>query len=171
MSSTDLEIAKQEAEKLIEEMNITSPVVNVFEVAKRAGLDVEYFVPEGRMEQVAGFFDPASKTIYVNQGDSPQRQAFTIAHELGHFRLNHEPTEYEVLMRFQDVTMRRNATERQADEFAGNLLVPIKMLRKARKDYSLDDKDTDIEILARLFGVSKDVIKIRLQRLRENSFF
>ena len=171
MTSIDLKNAQAEAEKLIEEMNITSPIINVFEIAKRVGLDVEYFTPTGKLEQVAGFFDPDSKTIYVNQGDSPQRQAFTIAHELGHYKLAHQPNQFEVLMRFQNVEMRRNPIERQADEFAGNLLVPIKMLKKARKDYSLDDKETDIEILARLFGVSKDVIKIRLQRLRESSFF
>lgn len=167
MTTPNYAKAKEEAQKLLDSMSITEPVVNVFEIAEREGIKIDFFDSQSpKLHNVAGFFDPNEKKIYVNNSDPANRQVFTIAHELGHYKLGHKPEEYGVLMRWQRDDAKK-PIEKEADEFAGNLLVPEGMLTKLMKQYKLDGSELDIDILSRLFGVSKDVIKIRISRLRK----
>lgn len=158
----DYRKAKFEAQRLLGKFDVCDPIVPVFEIAKREGLQIVYFTPEDKLNDVSGFFDPKTNTIYINKSDSPQRQHFTIAHELGHFILKHESNKYGVLPRFA-TPIDKNPIEQEANCFAANLLVPEEMLKQTMEIYHLS-KD-DVESLSRLFGVSYDVIKYRLRWL------
>lgn len=154
---------EQLAEQLLEKYHITEPIVNIFDIAKNEGLDLHFVYMPEKLKNAAGFLDKENKCIYVNKSDSPHRQFFTIAHELGHYMLGHQPSEYRVLMRFILPGGEYDAVEQEANCFAGNVLVPTKMLVATMKQYRLDKEDADL--LAKLFGVSKDTIKYRLQEL------
>jgi Zn-dependent peptidase ImmA (M78 family) len=160
--------AEEKAKELLEEYVITEPVVRADEIAQRKGLAIKYFRPDDNegLKNASGFFDPNTRTIFVNYEDPPTRQLFTIAHELGHFELGHNPKEYGVLYRFA-TPIDKDPKEQEANAFAANLLVPEKMLDETMKKYSFTN--LDVIPLARLFGVSSEVMRYRLRWTRQNA--
>ena len=154
--------AKDEALRLLNTFEIKDPVIPVAEIAQREGITIKYFKPDDneKLQKVSGFFDPVSKTIYINSDDASTRQMFTIAHELGHFELKHEPEQFDVLYRFA-TPIDKNPIEQEANTFAANLLVPEEMLRKVIEKYNLTSND--FIALANIFGVSPEVMRYRLQ--------
>lgn len=160
------EEAKNKALDLLTEYNINEPVVPVFNIAKNKGIDIKFFAnSSGKLNNVSGLFDAKTKTIYVNDEDPPNRKTFTVAHELGHHILKHEPDKYGVLPRFANPTdtNSNNDLEKEANCFAANLLVPERMLKEIMNKYNLSKSDANL--LSKMFGVSKDVMKYRLERV------
>ncbi len=105
--------------------------------------------------------------IFVNPRARPERRRFTIAHELGHFIL-HRPSQSSFLCDKESVytgidTLKQ--IEREADDFASNLLMPGDMLRERiagkRIDFHL------IGDLAKEFGVSLESMSIRIVKYTE----
>ncbi len=90
--------------------------------------------------------------IGVNSNHPSVRQRFTIAHELGHFLLGHELGEKKL----EDVFDRPTDKEKDANEFAAQLLMPIDFLKQ---DAGRKMKIAD---LARLYKVSEQAMSIRL---------
>ncbi len=150
------------ATEKLSEYKISEPVVPIFEIAEAEGLSVKIISMPEKLKSVSGFFDPDTSIIYVNAEDVPTRQRFTVAHELGHYLLKHDPEKYGVLLRFPELNGEDNI-EKEANCFAANILVPKEQLRSIMKKYSLDEND--IPIIAQLFGVSRSVIKFRLKHL------
>ena len=81
------------------------------------------------------------------------RNAAALAHELAHYFLGHPPESLRV-------PEEENLCEQEANAFAGALLVPCSLLRE------IMNRVADIELLARTFVVSRDVLTIRLIRCR-----
>jgi len=142
---------------IIDDLGISSPPVNPVEVARQLGLEVEFATFNGDFSSVSGFYDCDSNAIIVNAKEYPLRQTFTVAHELGHHLLHREwakTSEYTMLMRDTDY-YGAEAHEKEANAFAGNLLVPRFMLDRYWQA-------TSVEGLSKLFAVSVPVIKNRL---------
>ncbi len=102
--------------------------------------------------------------IYVNRQDSPQRKRFTIAHELGHYFLHADESKEFV---DGNVFTRSNAIrygerELEANEFAGNLVMPES---KVRQMVTGEITDETITSLARTFEVSTFAMETRLKNL------
>lgn len=97
--------------------------------------------------------------ILFNRDEAPVRYRFTIAHELGHWALNHGPRFRDGLEEFNAAT--RDWREREANSFAANLLMPKAAVDAAVGKLGL----TDIARLARAFNVSQVAMKYRLQNL------
>jgi Zn-dependent peptidase ImmA (M78 family) len=122
------------------------------------------FVPmTGRLADTAGFLDPVSKAIYVNEADPPTRQLFTVAHELGHYLLRHKPEQLTVLTRSAVFDGASLPIERDANTFAAEFLMPEEMVRDAMRQYGLGEKQPNT--LAALFGVSAEAMRYRLRNL------
>ena len=129
-----------------------------------AGLKIEYEVPITDIAKYLGFHienldsmaDHHSAIIYpddmligLNKSHHPHRQRFSLGHELGHYLLRH-PGEFELPPEEAKIC------NREADEFSGELLVPLESLKRSL------NHTKSISDLARLFNVSQDVITIRL---------
>lgn len=149
--------AAQRAADLLAEFGYEDPPVNPAEIARGLGMKV-YFVTFGaELSKISGYYDPNDNSISVNTDEYPQRQTFTIAHELGHKLLHEEwanSNDYQVLLRDserQDI----DPIEQEANCFAANLLVPKSMLRRYRHQ--------DTESLATLFAVSRPTITWRIK--------
>jgi Zn-dependent peptidase ImmA (M78 family) len=156
-----LERVKAAVRKILDELAITRPPVSPREIAETYGLGVEEVYFKDSHKQVAGFIDFAASKIYVNADDPYNRKTFTIAHELGHFILHRDyfkahPEAYAVLLR-RPMSAAGNALEKEANLFAGHLLVPRQFLDRFYKIATVQE-------LADLFAVSSDVIRIRLQQ-------
>jgi hypothetical protein len=106
-------------------------------------------------QDISGKLFLEKKLIVINVEDNPQRQRFTIGHELGHL----------VLHKGQDAALQ--AQELEADYFAISLLMPLKQfshfaMKILEKMKPLDGEDL-IEQVRMNFDVSIDAARIRLQ--------
>ena len=159
MANPNYNLAEEKAIGILEKYDIKEPIVPIFQIAQEEGITLKFINMPQELQDVAGFFDPKKKIIFVNKEDAPNRQTFTIAHELGHYILGHEPNEYGVLPRIPNL-VETNPKEKEANCFAANLLVPAKMLKEIIKKYNLKP---DAALLAEIFGVSEEVMKYRLK--------
>lgn len=132
-------------------------------------LDIQDFHPLETDGFEGGLLTDADRSmgiILVKKGGFPQRQRFTIAHELGHFLIPaHMPdTPGRFLCSRADMQMlsarendRRARMEVEANRFASLILMPPPALRSALKP--LRDPDLQhIPKLARDFKVSKEAV-------------
>lgn len=111
--------------------------------------------------------DASEWGIFVNPKARPERKRFTIAHELGHFILHRasqavfncdKENIYSGIDTLKEI-------EREADDFAGNLLMPGDMLRDR-----IEGKRIDFHVagaLAKEFGVSLESMCIRIVKFTE----
>ena len=90
MTQANFENAETEAFKLLSKYKISEPPVRIDEIIEKEGLNVIEADFGDESNSISGLINPDEKTIYVNQKESDNRQAFTIAHELGHWLL-HQP--------------------------------------------------------------------------------
>jgi len=157
--------ARDRAQQVLQENFVVSPPVRVGEIAKNYGLDITEVELGEDFSHVSGFIDPEERVIYVNRSDSDTRKAFTIAHELGHWLLHQDqlktdPDRYAIVYRIPIGRLNIDPVEKEANVFAANLLVPREWLDK--------HTDKNPEEIARIFGVSPEVIGYRLQEHEPN---
>lgn len=101
--------------------------------------------------------------IYYSKKDTPNRQRFTIAHELGHIcsHLKPDSTDYPYIdWRIEGEA--NNIEEQNANIFAGELLIPLPIL----KEVYLSLRFPSSKDLASIFGTSVNVMEERLNYLR-----
>lgn len=142
--------------------DFSSPPIPVYEIAESNGVNVVFENFGRHSERVSGFCDFEAKRIYVNQDDSTQRQAFTIAHELGHWVLHRsifleDPEKYPVLPMFADPN-RDDPLEKEANKFAACLLVPERLLGPVI--------GASAPALAKAFGVAQSMMEFRIKNVR-----
>ena len=111
-------------------------------------------------ETISGAFNRSESTIYVSERESSERQLFTVAHELGHFKLHKDRTT-DILYRMPLWPFNNGEAkdETQANWFAANLLMPKQAVKQM---WSITH---DIEQIAGFFGVSKTAMHFRLKDL------
>lgn len=161
LEAADYEKAKAQAEQVLQDNFIVSAPINIRDIVSNYGLQVEERDFGNELNQVAGFIDPKSRTIYLNKNDSDKRKNFTIAHELGHWilhrdKLEMEPEKYAILYRIPLGQLSKDLVESEANCFAANLLVPKIYLEEFTKKGVTDQYQ-----LADAFNVSAEVIGFR----------
>jgi Zn-dependent peptidase ImmA (M78 family) len=124
--------------------------------------------------------DGNKTTIGYSSQTGSQRQRFTIAHELGHYVLDHQrqgvfvdtPEKYFTLFRDAKSATGEDIQEREANAFAATLLMPRELLIEAATDLYKSgriitrNEDFDlVEPLAKRFFVSRLAMSIRLTNL------
>lgn len=172
MNRKDIEKA---AERLIEALGINETPVPVDRIAAHAGCTVKPF--DDDKDGVSGVFMVTNSvpTIGYNSNQSPVRQRFTIAHELGHFILHNSNDPQEVfvdhntypLFRDENSSTGASIIEQQANAFAAALLMPERLVTQEIKNLHLDltDESAELTELARKFNVSLMAMSIRLVNL------
>jgi Zn-dependent peptidase ImmA (M78 family) len=149
---------RDRARRILEDLGMTEPPIDVEAVARRLGLEVRYVLRpvgfEGRLIR-------ERMVIEVNQRNHRHKQRFTISHEIGHFVLAHSP----VFSSFDDrgIADPGRVNERQANAFASELLMPESAVRaywsKVRRLERPNDK------MAEAFEVSPQAMWYRLEEL------
>lgn len=156
------------ADELLTQAGVTKSPVPVLEVAETAGVTVKL----GPLpDELSGFLLHEQGTVIlgVNSLHSRRRQAFTIAHELGHYLLHPRANfvDHKILyFRNSRSSQAVDAQEMEANEFAAELLMPSRFLAKLLKGETVDLEDDDrIEVLAKKLGVSTQALTFRLINL------
>lgn len=132
--------------------------VDVHEIARRMKITIvsDPFLP------VSGEFSLEEKNrplIRINTSENPLRQRFTLAHELGHFVLNHGPEFRDPVSNFLENV--RDRKEVEANRFVLALLMPEPAVR-----FFVDkERITSVDKLSKHFNVSSTSMIYRLKNL------
>lgn len=111
--------------------------------------------------------DADNAVIYYSKDDTPNRQRFTIAHELGHIcgHLQPDSTDYPYIdWRIEEQS--EDYDEIKANIFAGELLIPLQKLKEVYLNMAIPNSRD----LAVAFGVSINVMEKRLDYLGVSYF-
>lgn len=144
---------------LLRAFGATEPPVDVFGLASWLGIEVVRQSGLGISGWCQGVDDPPFAYVEVNADDSPQRQRFTLAHEIGH--LMYHPL--GVQHRDPDLA-NRDYREVTANGFAARLLMPEHMVRIGYFRIGMP-----VELLAAEFDVSVSAMKHRIADIKSRS--
>ncbi len=171
---TQLELDKR-ADKLLATLKIEGLPVPVDRIAKRMGAQLRYSPFD---DELAGMVYIKDKVpiIGVNALHSPNRQRFTIAHEIAHLHLHADVVAASVHIDkgFPESALRRDSSsadgslllEIEANRFASALLMPRRALEAELRAKPLDIEDErTIEQLAKQFRVSTTALQYRLRSI------
>ncbi|HEY8361638.1 MAG TPA: ImmA/IrrE family metallo-endopeptidase [Tissierellaceae bacterium] len=170
MTRYNIEQIENMAAQLLEEYNMDNEIpIDPILLANKLGIRV--YAGDFRDSDISGVIRKNGDEIeiLVQADHHPNRQRFTIAHELGHFKLHIDKEELE---KQDHIEYRRNKNfsieEEEANRFAAALLMPRKaLLREIESCGPLMKKYPDflIDYLAIKFFVSKDAMRFRLFNL------
>lgn len=156
---------ERRAWKLLRELEIESEPVDVFVIAERLGARIQY---ENVDEELSGALyrdDGNGPVIGVNARHHPNRQRFTVAHEIGHLLLHDEPVFVDRVFRRDKVSSEAvDPLEIEANGFAAALLMPKEFVVR-RTNGSGPFRSEAVDRLASDFGVSSQAMTFRLERL------
>lgn len=132
--------------------------VNPEKIAKKIGLEISYIEDENISGGLIKDND-RKPTILINKNEPDERRRFAAAHELGHYLLNHPGDHIDLPENFN--LYQGNNMEFQANLFAIDFLTP---------DFAVDllitkKKIKSINLLAKNFGVSENLMRYRLKSL------
>jgi Zn-dependent peptidase ImmA (M78 family) len=134
--------------------------VPILEMIRACGIVVRFTA----LNDLAGALIPGDSDhadgILINSDQPYARQRHTAAHELGHFLLGHESREVSC-----QLGRRFDSAEVHADQFAGELLVPVDPLMKKVADLKAEPLENQILRLATAFLVSFQAMTTRLSKL------
>jgi len=140
-----------------------NPSVDIMDVAKKVGITEVLRVQSEKVSGPHAHLDGSK--IFLNNHDSPEKQRFSIAHEIFHscMKRTEEDNLIRAVARQGEAWKKKNAgsvealEEIIADYFAANLLIPTER-------FILWEDKTDDEI-ARAFGVEPKCIKKRREEI------
>lgn len=168
------------AKDILNELNLTKPPFDPFEIARLMGVSVKNDLDLDKIDNDGMIYldDNGEPEIWINPMQPPKRQIFTLAHELGHLVYHvlpnidkfKDPIEDNYSTLYRNGT--RNSQETLANRFAANLLMPVfsmsdvidDFFEKAGGKQNLTRKNV-IDMLVGRFSVSKDAIIVRLKQL------
>ena len=156
---------------IFKNLSITKPAIDVVNIAKYYDIKVTYEEFDDGTDGLL-LIKNGNPVIAVNSEQHPNRQRFSIAHELGHFFLHAEGkkdglfVDKSLYHRNDQSSMGTIQDEIEANKFAAALLMPESMLISIIKDENLDlSDDFDLYLLAEKFGVSEKAMGYRLGNL------
>ena len=156
-------------EQVLEECGINSRPIPLEQIAQHYGITQVQLSASG---DIFGAIvrENGNVMIGVNPDQHPNRQRFTIAHELAHFflhyadgmgHLEHVDTDFRVSWRNSISSQGVDWNEIEANRFAAALLMPEHMLRKDLDQFQMLDRDA-VQRLASMYKVSRLAMHFRL---------
>jgi Zn-dependent peptidase ImmA (M78 family) len=166
-------------DRLLMNQRVKSAPVPVDDIAKKIGAEIRY---EPADDELSGFLfrDRGQRRVIigVNSNHHPNRQRFTVAHEIGHFLLHEyegfhfdgKDQGFQVKRRDDKSSKGTNTEEIEANLFASELLMPARFLEADLSKVSavdlLDENNLDsFTELATRYAVSTQALTFRLAKL------
>ncbi len=163
MSQVRNHFVQQMAKKILAESKIKAPPVDLLQILTAHGIGYEEV--DDFPDTVDALFIEDGAKVYaaVNAKQHLHRQRFSLAHELGHYFLHRNGMPEDAVTIDNPPTGEdemgvptKSPAEIEADVFAGELLVPLEML-KVHVSKGLPE-------LSKLFLVSEHVVSIAISR-------
>jgi Zn-dependent peptidase ImmA (M78 family) len=161
------------AKAVLAKLGIKSSPTNVEKVARELGAQVRFSPFDDELSGMIHIKDGVP-IIGVNSLHHPNRQRFTIAHELGHLELHkdiitssvHVDKGFPALMRDAKSATGEERIEIEANQFAAELLMPKATIERelAGKQFDMED-DAPLEEIAKKFRVSKQALQLRIRSI------
>lgn len=167
------------AQQILADHNIRSFPVPVDKIARRLGAQLRFSPLDDELSGMI-YFKDNTPIIGVNALHHPNRQRFTIAHEIGHLELHRDiisasgavhvdkqfPVLIPILNRDSTSATGTDRIEIQANQFASELLMPRNLLEQALGGKPIDiDDEGPLEALAKKIRVSKQALEYRMRNL------
>jgi len=171
--TADIQRARNTARAVRQDFGVETVPVPVERIIKSRNIVLQYAPFEDDLSGMAYIKDGVG-IIGVNALHHPNRQRFSIAHELGHHLLHDEELRkaihidkgMRVLLRDDLSAQGSDPREIEANTFASELLMPHENLINVIGAGGLDiEDDVAIEALARKFKVSTSAMRYRLASL------
>ena len=170
MSAITSNDPRAKAREVLEQWGIKSAPVPVDKIAKSLGALLRYSPLD---EELSGmvFIKNGRPLIGVNSLHHPNRQRFTIAHEIGHLVLHrdliteavHVDKQFRVLMRDSSSATGSEEIEIQANQFAAELLIPSSLFDPTQVTQADIEDESQLNSLAKKFRVSKQMLEYRIR--------
>jgi Zn-dependent peptidase ImmA (M78 family) len=165
-------LSQSPAEKVLADHNIHTAPVPVDRIAKSMGAQLRFSPLDQELSGMI-FIKDGIPIIGVNSLHHPNRQRFTISHEIGHLVLHREQLTSSVhvdkdfkLFRGPGASEGTDPMEVAANNFGAELLLPRAFLQPLIENLHFDiDDEKPLEDLAKKFRVSKQVLTYRIQNL------
>ena len=176
MSKTSGDSPFVQAKQILHELGIKSPPTPLERIAKAKGAIIRYAPLDDELSGMV-YIKAGVPIIGVNSLHHPNRQRFTIAHELAHLILHRASISNEVHVdkkfpAWESVRLNRDAKsaagtediEIQANQFAAELLMPRAFIDQALtgKQFDIEDEGP-MEELAKKFRVSRQALEYRIR--------
>lgn len=143
---------RSQALKLIKATNQTTFPINLNMIVKYLGIYAVSTEKAGKLNlKVSAFIDINSKILVYNSNDSVVRQRFSVAHEIGHFVLNHKGVNESFNINSS------TPIEKEANIFAGEILIPYPEIKADLK------AATNFDLLSEKYQVSKEALGWRIE--------
>jgi Zn-dependent peptidase ImmA (M78 family) len=184
MKLSDLRISQdKKAEELLRSFDLHRFPVDLDSVVEKLGIDVKKSISFEKSHCGEISISGETASIWINDLTPPNRQRFTLAHEIGHYINDIEPllasNETEKSFIDDEKTLWRGGQKKpeeyRANKFAAALLMPrdlvvqeskdlIEVMKKETKRKKVSKKDF-ISRMAEMFNVSEQSMQIRLEVL------
>lgn len=151
-----------DARKIAQQTLLRMMPLDVFGLAAALGLQV---ISRPLEQNTSGYLkrEGGAWLLGVNSLHHPNRQRFTIAHEIGHYMLHRDHGSFEDGLLFRQQSQ-YNQQEREANLFASLLLMPEAEIRQALKFH-------DVPTIANMFGVSQQATQYRIDNLGHSTVY
>jgi Zn-dependent peptidase ImmA (M78 family) len=131
------------------------------------GLRIFYFPMPPKVSGVFAYNDVLGGCVGLNSNHPHDRRNWSLAHEYGHFLTNR----YRAEITYLSERKRQSATERLADSFAENFLMPASGINRRFTELHRSNQSGQITLaqlctLADLYQASVQALIIRLEKLR-----
>jgi Zn-dependent peptidase ImmA (M78 family) len=158
--------------KLLDDNKIFQPPVPVDDIARNLGANLKY-EPFSGQDAISGMLyrDGENKIIGINSNHHPNRQRFSIAHEVGHLLLHEKEVFIDKVVNFRSSrsSLAIDTEEIAANAFAAELLMPKEFVKNELKKLigqeSMPTEKELVENFARVFKVSTAAMEYRLNNL------
>lgn len=171
--SDSLSIEPREyARQLLARLGIKTAPIPVEKIAKLLGAVVRFSPLD---EELSGmiYIKSGVPVIGVNALHHPNRQRFTIAHEIGHLVMHrniisesvHVDKQFRVLMRDSNSSTGLEQIEVEANKFASELLIPQSLFDPSKIPALDIDDAAPLDELAKKFRVSRQMLEFRINSI------
>lgn len=164
---------QQRAITILEDQGVTTAPVPIERIAKSLEAQVRFSPLDDELSGMV-YIKDGVPIIGVNALHHPNRQRFTIAHEVGHLLLHraeitkeiHVDKDFPMLMRDTISSTGANEMEIEANLVAAELLMPADFLARSLEGQPFDiDDEGAVSALAKEYKVSASAMRFRLGNL------